>query len=116
LASAPPYKVNLNFDYRLKQFNAFLRFTQFAGLDLTNWNDETDYYSARLTTDLSLGYNFNKNLNITLGDNNIFDVYPSHQDPGLTESGGMWDAVQMGFGGAYFFGRIGVRFLKDCPQ
>ncbi|UKJ06864.1 TonB-dependent receptor [Solitalea lacus] len=110
LASAPPYKINLSFDYRVKKFNAFLRFNQFSGVDLTNWNDVIDSYSAKLTTDLSLGYTFNKYVNITFGGNNIFDVYPSHQDPGLTESGGMWDAVQMGFGGAYFFGRIGIKF------
>lgn len=110
LASAPPYKINLSFDYSVKKFNAFLRFNQFSGVDLNNWNDEVDHYSARLTTDLSLGYKFNKYVNITVGGNNIFDVYPSHHDPGLTESGGMWDAVQMGFSGAYFFGRLGFTF------
>ncbi|POY36704.1 TonB-dependent receptor [Solitalea longa] len=107
LASAPFYKVNLSFDYGLKNFSAFLRFNQFSKVSLANWNDETDKYTPRLTTDISVGYRLSKHVNVTVGGNNIFDVYPSHHDPALTESGGMWDAVQMGFSGAYFFGRIG---------
>ena len=44
----------------------------------------------------------------TVGAANIFDVYPSRQDT-ETETGGMWDAVQMGFSGRYLYTRVGVR-------
>ncbi|MCO4292450.1 TonB-dependent receptor [Solitalea sp. MAHUQ-68] len=110
LASAPHFKINLSFDYRMKKSEIFLRFNQFSGVDLTNWNDKVDEYAAKVTTDLSYSYTFNKHVNFTVGGNNIFDVYPSHHDPAATESGGMWDAVQMGFSGAYFFGRFGFNF------
>ena len=87
-----------------------LRLTHFSEVTLTNWNDEPDHYDGKLTTDISLGMKVSDMVNIAIGGNNIFDVYPDHHDPGLTESGGMWDAVQMGYGGAFFFAKIGIRF------
>jgi iron complex outermembrane recepter protein len=42
-------------------------------------------------------------LQLTAGSSNIFNVYPSRQDPRYTESGGAWDAVQMGFNGRSYF-------------
>ncbi|MDB5250513.1 MAG: outer rane receptor protein [Segetibacter sp.] len=109
LASAPPRKVNLSLEYELNRLNVLLRFNYFSSLDLVNWNDEIDHYGNKVTTDLSVGYKITKAVNLTVGGSNIFDVYPRHHDPGLTEAGGMWDAVQMGFGGAFYFARLGIR-------
>lgn len=109
LASAPAHKINLGFDYRLNEFNASLRFTRFSSVNLTNWNNETDLYQGKTTTDLSLGYTVQKKYTFTLGGVNIFDKYPTHHDPGLTETGGMWESMQMGFSGAFFFGRVSFK-------
>jgi iron complex outermembrane receptor protein len=38
----------------------------------------------------------------------IFDAYPSQQDT-ETETGGLWDAVQMGSSGAFYFLRLNIR-------
>ena len=113
LASAPHHKINLSFDYTINRFNAFVRFTRFSSVKLIDFNfDETDpdIYDARHTLDLTFGYKINDNFNIAIGGANVLDTYPSIQDPGLTETGGMWDAVQMGHGGAFFFGKIIYRF------
>ena len=99
LASAPKHKIGLSFDYTVNKFDVLLRLTHFSEVTLTNWNEEPDHYDGKLTTDLSLGMKVSDMVNFTIGGNNIFDVYPDHHDPGLTESGGMWDAVQMGYGG-----------------
>ncbi len=109
LASAPDHKINLGFDYSLSGFNASLRFTRFSGVNLTNWNDETDLYQGKTTTDMSVGYTYKKKFTFTLGGVNVFDKYPNHHDPGLTETGGMWESLQMGFSGAFFFGRVSVK-------
>jgi iron complex outermembrane receptor protein len=45
-----------------------------------------------------------------LGCNNLFDVYPTLQNPGYTEGGGMWDAVQNGNSGAFFYTKVGFKF------
>jgi iron complex outermembrane recepter protein len=109
LASAPDHKINLGFDYRINNLNASLRFTRFSGVNFTNWNNETDLYQGKTTTDVSVGYTYNKKYTLTLGGVNIFDKYPTHHDPGLTETGGMWESTQMGFSGAFFFMRASVK-------
>jgi iron complex outermembrane receptor protein len=109
LASAPPSKLNFSLDYDINKLNVLVRLNHFSAINLTNWNNDNDYYKPKLTTDVSIGYRLLKQLTLTVGGSNIFDVYPNHHDPGLTESGGMWDAVQMGFGGAFFFARAGLR-------
>ena len=116
LASAPDHKINLSFDYTVNRFNAFVRVTRFSGVKLIDFNfDETmpDIYDERYTLDITLGYKVNKNFDVAIGGANILDTYPSIQDPGLTETGGMWDAVQMGFGGAFFFGKVAYRFKRN---
>jgi iron complex outermembrane recepter protein len=113
LASAPDHKINLSFDYTVNRFNAFVRFTRFSGVKLIDFNyDESDpdIYDARHTLDLTFGYKINDHFNIAIGGANVLDTYPSIQDPGLTETGGMWDAVQNGHGGAFFFGKIVYKF------
>jgi iron complex outermembrane receptor protein len=48
---------------------------------------------------------------LSIGANNLFNIYPDQQDEsGNTEAGGYWDAVQMGFSGAYYYARLGLKF------
>jgi iron complex outermembrane recepter protein len=110
LASAPQHKLSLNLNYKINRFSTNLRFTNFAAIELINFADEVERFSSRTTTDLSFTYAAGKRYQITLGGANIFDVYPNRQDPGLTETGGMWEAVQMGHGGSFFFAKFGVKF------
>jgi len=131
-ASAPKSKTSLIVDYRVRKLTITARATHFSQVELINWRAlgdggpadstqaagdngayhkwVTDVYKPRTVFDLSVGYAFNKHITVVLGSNNIFDTYPSLQDPGWTEGGGMWDAVQMGIGGAYYYGRVMVRF------
>lgn len=109
LASAPPTKMNLTFDYKINRFNTNLRFVHFAKVELEDWLGTLDVYDPRLTTDLSIGYALTNNLTLTIGGANIFNAYPTTQDT-ETETGGLWDAVQMGFSGAFYFTRLGFKF------
>ena len=77
---------------------------------MVNFADHIDVYDPKITTDLSFGYNITKNINLTVGGTNIFNVYPDQQDPENSESAGLWDAVQMGFNGAYYYTRLGFNF------
>ena len=118
LASAPKSKFTTGLEYTRGKFVANARVNIFGKVELINWNDngdneaatdEVDVYKSKFTTDLSLAYNFN-NIRITLGGNNILNVYPDAHDPALTETGGIWDPVQMGFAGSYFYTKIGFKF------
>lgn len=125
LASAPNNKFGLNFNYNRKSFDAGLAFTRFSEVKLLDYQmDEdvadygsfanqvkaaTDTYGAKIVTDLTLGYKLSKSAKITLGANNLLNVYPDQQDDWV-EGGGYWDAVQMGFSGAYYYARLGFTF------
>ena len=124
LASAPSSKVSFGINYSINHFFADLRFTQFGEVKLVNFNDngddvvtessdpytnELDLYKPKFTTDLALGYNF-KNVSLTVGATNLLNQYPDPHDPGLTESGGTWDAVQMGFAGSFYYAKLGFKF------
>ncbi|WP_051350194.1 TonB-dependent receptor [Dyadobacter alkalitolerans] len=110
LASAPPSKINLTFDYGVDKFSLMLRFIRFGEVKLANWDYELDIYKAKVQTDLTANYKFSKNISLSIGGSNILNIYPDKSLPSLTESGGGWDPVQMGTNGAFFFTRLGFRF------
>lgn len=109
LASAPKSKMNLSLDYGIDRFHSSVQVTYFGKIVLIDWTDEEDVYEAKVTTDLSLGYDITQNLSILIGGANIFDVYPTTQDT-ETETGGLWDAVQMGFSGRFYFAKLILNF------
>ena len=125
LASAPTNKFGLNLNYDKKWFNAGLAFTRFSKVELLDYQmyeDVADYgsfadqikaatytYSAKIVTDLTLGFKLNKSSKLSIGANNLFNIYPDQQDDWV-EAGGYWDAVQMGFSGAYYYARLGFTF------
>ncbi|MDP9958910.1 TonB-dependent receptor plug domain-containing protein [Chryseobacterium lathyri] len=115
LASAPKTKVNLNLNYKIDKFNANLQLVRFDKVKLIGYGGADDYqlYGAKVTTDLSFGYEFTKSFNLTIGSKNLFNRYPTLQTAhvdGNTESGGIFDPVQMGFAGRQAFARLNFKF------
>lgn len=111
LASAPKNKFSLNLNYERKWFDAGAAFTRFSKVVLVDYADEDDVYGAKIVTDLTLGFKLTKNFKLSVGSNNLLNVYPDKQDEqGNTEAGGYWDSVQMGFSGAYYYARLGFNF------
>lgn len=125
LASAPASKYGLNFNYSNKWFDsgiAFTRYSEVKLLDYQVYEDDADYgsfenkiaaatdtYTSKIVTDLTMGLKLNKSTKLSLGANNLFNIYPDQQDDWV-EAGGYWDAVQMGFSGAYYYARLGFNF------
>ncbi|GAA4322812.1 TonB-dependent receptor [Christiangramia aestuarii] len=123
LASAPDSKLTLNLVYDIEWFDAALgltRFSEITLLDFQMFEDPADYgglanqveaasdiYDPKIVTDLNLGFKLNKSLKLNVGSNNLFNVYPDQQDD-WTEAGGYWDAVQMGFSGAYYYAKLNI--------
>lgn len=116
LASAPKNKFNLNLNYQINKFETNLQLVRFDKITLIGYLSDTDYqvYNPKLTTDLSFGYHFSKKFSWILGGRNIFNRYPTLQHQavidGDTESGGIFDPVQMGFSGRQLFTRIDFKF------
>jgi iron complex outermembrane receptor protein len=126
-AAAPNYKFGLNLGYSTEKFDATISLTQFSEVILQDfqWVDSpattqaeadalfpvaTDTYEAAMTTDVSLGYKFSDNIKLTVGANNLFNMYPTEQFDGWTDQGGLADSVQMGSDGMYIFSRLSFNF------
>ena len=111
--AAPKYKFHAIFDYKLNKLSLGTRFTGFSSMDLVDYtssNVAPNHYDARVTTDLFAGYQITENIKLSLNGSNIFNVYPNKQAPSNTETGGMYEAVQMGFGGSFYSVRLKLKF------
>jgi iron complex outermembrane receptor protein len=109
-ASAPPFKVNLTLDYSEGRFGALVRFVEFGGVKLIDYNGDENRYHARLTTDVALSYALTNQLRLSVGSSNLFNKYPNFFNPLATETGGAWDPVQMGSNGRFLFAKLQARF------
>jgi iron complex outermembrane receptor protein len=109
-ASAPPSKMNMSFDYSNKNFTGSVRLVRFGEIKLIGYDDVAQFYTPKITTDVSLGYKLSKSLSLNLGADNVLDVYPDRQNQSATEAGGSWDSVQMNYNGRRFFARLGMTF------
>ena len=110
--AAPNSKFALNLNYTTPKFSALVGLTRFGEVSYLSFDDATRVqYDSKITADVTLTASISKNLNLTIGSNNIFNTYPTQQIASdNTDSGGYWDAVQMGFAGAYYYARIGFSF------
>ncbi|HEX2080505.1 MAG TPA: TonB-dependent receptor [Longimicrobium sp.] len=108
LASAPDSKATFSLDYGWRALETALRVNRWGEVRLVDWIDEEDVYEAAYTVDAALTWRAGRFASVTLGGTNIFDQYPSQQDT-ETETGGLWDAVQMGSSGAFWYLRLTVR-------
>ncbi|WP_205509730.1 TonB-dependent receptor [Longitalea arenae] len=73
----PKNKLTVSANYQLKKWGAMARVTRFGAV--SSWNldprlDET--YEAKWVTDASISYSIIPQLRVTIGANNLFDVYP----------------------------------------
>jgi iron complex outermembrane receptor protein len=109
-ASAPPFKINLTLDYNVGRFGALVRFVEFGGVTLIDYNGDNNRYDPRLTTDVALSYALTNQLRLSLGSSNLFNKYPNFFNPQATETGGAWDPVQMGSNGRFLFAKLQARF------
>lgn len=136
LASAPKTKFAFNFEYGINKFTVGTRFTYFGEVVLLGYGEDglginpmvpldngsgsvrDQYnYSGKLVSDLYFSYKLSKNFTAFAGADNILNVHP---DFGVvkgakdwaynTETGGAWDAVQMGSNGRRLFLRLAFNF------
>jgi iron complex outermembrane receptor protein len=107
LAGAPESKASLSLEHSFRSLASSLRVNRFGEVRLVDWIDEADVYEAAYTVDASLTWGAGRRASITVGGTNLFDAYPTQQDT-ETETGGLWDAVQMGSSGAFYFVRLNI--------
>jgi iron complex outermembrane receptor protein len=136
LASAPQSKFGLSLEYAWNKFSVGTRLNYFGEVSLLGYGDfntlspevpsdadenvrlRDEYkYRRKLVQDVFLSWKIINGATLYLGVDNLWNVHP---DLGYVagaagwaynnESGGPWDAVQMGGNGRKIFARIGFNF------
>ena len=118
-SGTPQSKVNLGINYGVKKFHAGLNFVYFGEVtartgsysDESTWVDQT--FAGKMITDLSLGYDLTDNLNLTVGANNLLNVYPDeNRDEYRSSNRFVYSrrVSQFGANGGYYFARINFNF------
>jgi iron complex outermembrane receptor protein len=113
--SAPEIKGVVGADFRRGRWTLGGRVNYFGDVVAGTWTQIDDpsappqRYSPRTTLDLSVGFDLRDDMTLTVGGSNIFDAEPTEQDPAETENGALWENVQMGINGAFYFARISFR-------
>ncbi|MEO6719070.1 MAG: TonB-dependent receptor [Ferruginibacter sp.] len=125
----PKAKGNFTINYNHKKFGAMLRFAYFGKVTyldptinvanpgafpvnaFTGQKETLDQeFNPKTVTDISLSYDLTKNFALTLGSNNIFDVYQDkHLHSGNVSLGRFIYSrrvQQMGYNGRYIFARL----------
>ncbi len=97
----------------MTRFGEYTFFTTQSNLNsATGSRDQV--FSPKTTTDFSLNIMLNKATNLTLGSNNIFDVYPDQLAAVNNQTGttpwGTTGGQQFGFNGAFYYAKINLNF------
>ena len=117
LTSANPRdKLVLNSDWTIGPVRTALRVTRFgkyreAGTSNTSTVDDRTF-GAKWVTDLDVSVQVNQTINLAVGANNLFDVYP---DPiGVVQANtglGLYgNFAPFGLSGGFYYARVGVSF------
>jgi iron complex outermembrane receptor protein len=122
--AVPRTKLNLSNSLTAGRFNFFLRNVYFGKVtEATNNTFLQQEFSSKVVTDLSIGFKATDNLRVTVGANNLFDMYPDRAEANIdyidsngigqsknNRSGGRFDwsrrAQQFGIGGRFLFARL----------
>ncbi|WP_338724760.1 TonB-dependent receptor [Pseudomonas tolaasii] len=110
----PKTKLILGGDWSIDRFTLNLVLTRYGAYKEVNVSADRSLdriYSAKWITDLDLGYNLTKDLNIAIGAKNLFDQYPRKQGvPSSTMVASYGTYSPYGFTGGYYYTRLTYAF------
>ncbi|BDD07803.1 TonB-dependent receptor [Fulvitalea axinellae] len=107
----PKSKYNLTLTYGLKRWSFLVRNVRFGEVKAYHSSDpdQDQGFSAKIVTDASVTYRLTEGLRLTVGANNLFDIYPDRNREDRQSSGRFIyprSVTQFGSNGAFFFGRL----------
>ncbi|GAA3645520.1 TonB-dependent receptor [Flavivirga jejuensis] len=108
--AVPRTKLNLTNSLTTGKFNIFLRNVWFGEVSEATTNiANQQVFGSKLVTDLSFGYKASESLTVTIGANNLLDIYPDRAIEANRSSGRFdWSrrSQQFGIGGRFLFARL----------
>ncbi|HFK5526403.1 TPA: TonB-dependent receptor plug domain-containing protein [Elizabethkingia anophelis] len=114
--AVPRVKASLAHTLQFGELDVYVRNTYYGkvtGADVIVQPNTHQIMSDRVITDLSVAYGFSKNISLTLGANNVFDVYPSRNLPVSSNNDQFVytrSTSQFGMNGRYVFTRLNFNF------
>ncbi len=105
----PRHKISINFNYRISKLTFNVRSTRFGKVATRDPNDPNldEFFDPKVVTDASMSYRLKNFATITVGANNIGNVYPDKLKHFINTSEGRFiysrNATQFGFNGGYYY-------------
>ena len=113
----PESKFALSFNYKINRWNLVFRTTRFGKVaSIFNGSDRTrdEFFSDKYVSDVALSFRPAKVVLITIGANNIADVYPDKLKNFLNTSNGVFvysrNTTQFGFNGGFYYASLNFTF------
>ena len=111
-SAVPRQKINLTFNYTSGKFSTMLRNVYFGSVDeATNSEANDQTFAPKVVTDISFGYKLTSKLRLSLGANNLLDVYPDLSILANQSDGRFLysrRSQQFGTNGRYAFARLSL--------
>jgi iron complex outermembrane recepter protein len=107
----PRQKINLTLNYQIKKWSFMLRNTYFGEAYRNGFPFGVEQtFSGKTVTDLSIAYDVNNIINLSIGANNLLDVFPDEQAYRNSFAGVFkYAPVQMGSTGTFYFARLNLK-------
>jgi iron complex outermembrane receptor protein len=127
----PKNKISLMLNYHYTRLGVMVRFVRFGQVTYWDGSNSSDpfkpvmvanafdnnaveitdqTFKPKVVTDLSVSYDITRSLSVTIGANNLFDVYQDIQTHSANQSLGRFvysrRVEQMGYNGSYYFARL----------
>ncbi|THU38483.1 TonB-dependent receptor [Niastella caeni] len=123
----PKNKISASANYQYNKIGAMIRATRFGAVSSWNINPQLDEtYEAKIITDASVSYSVHPRVRVTIGANNLFDVYPDKLKwfrDGKGDKGNIYysntsdgrfvysrNATQFGMNGGYYYISLSANF------
>jgi iron complex outermembrane receptor protein len=123
----PRSKIIASVNYKLDKFSTNLSFMNYGKVTYRHASNPEDdaTYGSKLLTDLSFSYAITEKIDLTLGANNLFNVYPDTFADAYSDNGGVpndrnldfvgrfkypWQTTQFGIDGTRIFTNLAFKF------
>jgi len=123
----PRSKIIASVNYKLDKFSTNLSFMNYGKVTYRHRSNPEDdaTYGSKLLTDLSFSYAITEKIDLTLGANNLFNVYPDTFADAYSDNGGVpndrnldfvgrfkypWQTTQFGIDGTRIFTNLAFKF------
>ncbi|KFN43495.1 TonB-dependent receptor plug domain-containing protein [Arenimonas oryziterrae] len=110
----PNSRVSLGLNYSQNNWRVGLTNTYYGSVSGQGFTGVKHKWRGKWLTDVSIGYKFNDNFDVSVGGNNVFDVYPDEWKnafpfPELGFTYG-WETLPFGLNGGYYYARLNWKF------